>query len=202
MMERFFGKQVTNIDLGGSERTAGIATFSTEQKRGLERLGYKFIYPLTGQSIATLRDAGNKFWSSWHKGEAIEAVTSMHTEVALNPTALFLSGSNRKTLTEQLAIVSRFNKALGKEVPGVVAKLGGVSDYAELAFAHQRATGDKLFGSKYNYDYARTTTPSGGSNVAVVGGFGDDGLDVDYWDRGDGSRYVWAVPLVVPKAAL
>ncbi len=201
MMERFFGKQVTNIDLGGSERTAGIATFSTEQKRGLERLGYKFIYPLTGQSIATLRDAGNKFWSSWHKGAAIEAVTSMHTEVALNPTALFLSGSNRKTLTEQLAIVSRFNKALGKEVPGVVAKLGGVSDYAELAFAHQRATGDKLFGSKYNYDYTRTTTPSGGSVVALVGNFDVNGLHVDSLHPDGGGDDVWASPLVVPASA-
>jgi hypothetical protein len=200
-MEYFGGKCVMNIDLGASERTSGIATFSTEQKRGLERLGYKFIYPLTGQSIATLRDAGNKFWSSWHKGKVIEAVTSMHTEVALNPTALFLPGSNRKTLTEQLAMVSRFSSELAKVVPGVTAKMGGASDYSELAFAHEIATGDKLFGSKFNYDYARTTTETSDSDVAVVGHFRVDGLDVNYWARDGGHSNIWAVPLVVPASA-
>jgi hypothetical protein len=201
MIEKYFGKRVTNIDLGASERTSGIATFSKEQRKGLARLGYEYFYPLTGQSIATLRDAGNSFWSTWHKGDAFENVPSMRSEVALLPRILFLKNSNNKTLSQQLSMISRFSTELAKVVPGVAAKMGGASDYSELAFAHERATGDKLFGSKFNYDYARTTTPSSGSDVAMVGNFGDRGLDVDYWGRDDGNDRVWAVPLVVPASA-
>ncbi len=201
MIEKFFGRQVTNIDLGGSERTSGIATFSKEQKSKLSRLGYEYFYPLTGQSIASLRDAGNSFWSTWHKGDAFENTPSMRTEVAILPRILFLKNSNNKTLSQQLGMISRFSTELAKAVPGVAAKMGGAADYAELAFAHEKATGDKLFGSKFNYDYARTTTETSGSVVALVGDFGGFGLNVDDWDRGSSSGNVWAVPLVVPASA-
>lgn len=201
MMERFFGKRTDNIDLGGSERTSGIATFSKEQKKGLARLGYEYFYPLTGQSIKDLRDSGSRFWSTWHNGDAFEKVASMGTEVALNPRALFLANSNRKDLTEQLAMITKFSKALGKEVSGVKAVMGEASDYSALAFAHEGATGKRLFGSDYNYDYARTKTSTGGSGVAVVGSFDDDGLDVGRIDRVHGRGRVWAAPLVVPQEA-
>jgi len=98
-------------------------------------------------------------------------------------------------------MISRFSRELGKVVPGVIAKMGGASDYAELAFAHERATGNKLFGSKYNYDYARTTTQTSSSGVAVVGPFYDDGVDVYDLHPDDGYDRVWAVPLVVPASA-
>ena len=125
----------------------------------------------------------------------------MGAEVALNPRALFLLRSNNKNLSDQVAMISKFSKELRKEVSGVVAKMGEASDYSELAFAHERATGVRLFGSDYNFDYARTKTPTSGSRVAVVGGFGGLGLHVDDLHRGGGFDGVWAVPLVVPEAA-
>lgn len=201
MMKEFFGSRTDNINLGGSERTAGIATFSKEQKNGLARLGYEYFYPLTGQSIKDLRDSSNRFWSTWHNGDAFEKVASMSTEVALNPRALFLANSNRKDLTKQLAMIAKFSKALGKEVSGVKAIMGEAPDYSTLAFAHERATGKRLFGSDYDYDYARTKTSTSGSDVAVVGGFDDDGLYVSGLGRGHGYGRVWAVPLVVPQEA-
>lgn len=194
------GRRSSNIDLGKSEHISGLATFSPEQRRGLEHSGY-ILHQLTGQSIATLRDAGNSFWSSLHKGEAFENEHSMCTEVAVNPRTFFLPHSNRKTLSEQLALISQFNAEIGREIPGVIAKLGGVSDYAELAFAHERATGDRLFGRDYDYDHTRTTTPTGGFSVAVVGSYGDLGLGIFYWHRDISDGYVWAAPLVVPEPA-
>ncbi|MDP2631824.1 MAG: hypothetical protein Q8P30_03615 [Candidatus Uhrbacteria bacterium] len=152
MMERFFGKRTDNINIGGSEHVSGIATFSKEQKNGLARLGYEYFYPLTAQSIQDLRDSGNKFWSNWHNGDAFEKIASMATEVALNPRALFLANSNCKSLTEQLAMNAKFSRALGKEVSGVKSVIGEASDYSMLAFAHERATGKRLFGSDYDYD--------------------------------------------------
>jgi hypothetical protein len=199
--EQQFGRRTTNVDLGGSERTSGIATFSAEQRSGLERLGYNFIYPLIGQSIADLRDAGNSFWSSWHKGYAFENGPSMRTEVALNRQALFLPDSNRKTLSEQLAIISQFSAEIERRVPGVIAKMGEASDYLRLAFAHNNSTGNRLFGPDDNFDYARTTTPTGGFYVAMVGYFLDRGLDVRDLHQDDGYGHVWAVPLIVPESA-
>lgn len=202
MQERFnrlFGRRTGNIDLGRSEHTSEFATFSPEQRRGLERSGY-VLHQLTGQSIATLRDAGNSFWNSWHKGKAFENEPSMRTEVAINPRALFLPNSDRKTLAKQLAMVSRFSEKIRKDIPGVTAKLGGVSDYAELAFAHERVSGVRLFGRDYDYHFTRTTTSAGGSVVALVGRFYDDGLGVSDWRRDRGLRGVWAAPLVVPES--
>lgn len=193
-----FDKPTGKIDLGGSERTSGIATFSKEQKRGLARLGYKYFYPLTGQSIKDLRDSGSSFWSIWHNGDAFEKVASMSTEVALNPQTLFLVNSNRKDTSKQLAMIAKFSKALGKEVSGVKAVMGEVSDYSTLAFAHERATGKRLFGSDYGYDYARTKTPTSGSLVAMVG-FRGGGFGVLPFDRDLGDVFIWAVPLVVPQ---
>jgi hypothetical protein len=158
-----------DIPLPGKEGV-NFVRFSVEQRKNLERKGY-LVYSLTGQTIATLRDAGHPFWSTWHQGEAIEQVRSLLTEVAVNPKSLFLQDSNRKTLDEQLAAVEKFRRKLSGEVKGVTAILGTAPDYAELVFSHLSATGKRLFGKDYDYDYTRTTTPTGESDVAIVGDF-------------------------------
>lgn len=191
----------SDIPLPGKEGV-NISRFSAEQRKGLERKGY-LVYSLTGQTIATLRDAGNPFWSTWHKGEAIEQVRSLLTEVAVNPKNLFLSDSNRKTLDEQLEMVEKFGRKMAGEVKGVTAILGSAPDYIELAFSHLAATGKRLFGSDYNYDYTRTTTPTSESSVAIVGDFGAGrGLVVGDWRRDDRNGLIWATPLVVPALAV
>lgn len=79
--------------------------------------------------------------------------------------------------------------------------MGEAPDYVELAFAHLDATGERLFGKKYDYNYARTKTPTVDSYVAHVSYFGSvDGLRVDYWYRDDGYGDVFASPLVVPAS--
>lgn len=191
----------SDIPLPGKEG-ANISRFSAEQRKGLERKGY-LVYSLTGQTIATLRDRGHPFRSTWHQGEAIEQVRSMLTEVAVNPKSLFLQDSNRKTLDEQLVAVEKFGRKLSGEVKGVTAILGTAPDYAELAFSHLSATGKRLFGKDYDYDYTRTTTPTGESGVAVVGVFyADRGLLVHDWGRGGRAGGIWAAPLVVPAVAV
>lgn len=191
----------SDIPLPGKEG-ANISRFSAEQRKGLERKGY-LVYNLTGQTIATLRNAGHPFWSTWHQGEAIEQVRSMLTEVAVNPKSLFLQDSNRKTLDEQLAMVENFGRKLSGEVKGVAAILGTAPDYAELAFAHLDQKGQRLFGKDFDYDYTRTTTPTGESHVALVGSFnGDLGLRVHDWVQSGRHDDIWAAPLVVPAAAV
>jgi len=121
----------------------------------------------------------------------------------VNPKSLFLQDSNRKTLDEQLAAVEKFGRKLSGEVKGVTAILGTAPDYAELAFSHLSATGKRLLGKDYYYDYTRTTTPTGESDVSLVGGFGaGGGLRVGRWGRGDRNGGIWAAPLVVPVTAV
>ncbi len=177
-----------------------ITRFSDEQREALKKEGY-LIYGLTGQSIKTLRGAGRKFWSTWHKDSQFadfEALRSMHSEVAINPSELFLPKSNNKTLAQQEEMVDKFSQELGEKVKGVKAIIGQAPDYEELAFRHLDATQDYLFGVKYNYDYARTKTPTSGSDVAHIGNFLADGLLVFRWRAGLGGDDVHATPLIVP----
>lgn len=153
------------------ETPVEIKRFSQEQREALEKQGF-VIYGLTGQSIKTLRDNGHKFWSDWHKSlPDFEALGSMHSEVAINPSKPFLPKSNNKTLAQQEDMVGKFSEELGKKVKGVKAIIGQAPDYVELVFAHLDSTKEYLFGAKDNYDYARTKTPTGGSHVAYVGSF-------------------------------
>lgn len=188
-----------DVPLPRAEVLAELLRFSDEAREVLPKEGYR-IYTLTGQSIRSEREAGRKFWSTWHRDYPdFEALMSMHSEVAINPEQLFIPKSNNKTLDQQLELITKFSKDLGKKVKGVEAIMGEAPDYVELAFSHLEATGDRLFGEKYNYNYARTKTPVG-AGVARVGDFrAAYGLCVDHWDRGHGGSSVFASPLVVPK---
>lgn len=173
-----------------------VKRFTDEAREALQKEGYR-IYQLTGESIRTLRQGGRKFWSTWHQDgqyEAFETQGSMHSEVAVRPDALFIPKSNNKTLKKQEDAIARFSGDLAKKVKGVEAIMGEAPDYVELAFAHLDATGNRLFGEKYGYNYARTKTLTAGSDVAGVGGFpADDGLRVNA-----SGLVTMAVPLCSP----
>jgi len=176
--------------------------FSPEQRKGLERKGYLF-YPLTGQTIASLRDAGCQFSSTWHEGDSFETLASRRVEVAINPKRLFLSKSNEKTLDKQVAMIAEFGKKIGSEVAGTTAILGSVADYAEVYFAHLVQTEQLLFGKDFDYNSTRTETPTDKSNSVYVGqDYGHYGLNVHYMSQDDGHTCIWAAPLVVPTAAV
>ena len=187
--------------LGTPETQREIKRFSTEARRALEEQGY-VIYGLKGQSIRDLNlRAGRKFWLRRCRDYSLlEASASMKSEVAINLEEPFLPGSNNEALEQQEEIVARFSKELGEKIPGVKAVIGQAPDYLGLVFAHLDRTGDFSFGEEYRYGSARTKTPTSGSRVATVGGFGPDGgfLHVSDWPANLGSGSVYAAPLVVP----
>ena len=202
LIEQFVDISLPSVEvrpLPVTEAPVEIKRFSAEQREALEKQGF-VIYGLSGQSIKTLRDSGHKFWSTWHNSlPDFEALGSMHSEVAINPNKPFLPESSNKILTQQEAMVEKFSQALEKKIPGVKAIIGQATDYAEFAFKHLDLTGNYLFGSKDNYNYARTKTPVGRSSVAIVGSFlADGGLGVNGWGADDGGDSVCAAPLVVP----
>ena len=187
--------------LGTPETQIEIKRFSTEARKALEEQGY-IIYGLEGQSIRKLNlRAGREFWSERCQEDypVFEALTSMQSEVAINPEEPFLPGSNNRTLGQQEEMVGNFSKELEEKIPGVKAVIGQAPDYLELLFAHLDRTGDFSFGEEYRYGSARTKTRTSGSRVANIGGLGsDNGLHVSDWPAGLGSDSIYAAPLVVP----
>lgn len=187
-----------------SETPAEVKRFDPESRKALTKEGHT-IYQIGGQSIAILRDAGRPFWSTWHKDYPdFEALTSRYSEVAINPNPdkFFLPKSNNVTTDEQLEMIAEYSRKLQRRLKDQTfeAIMGQAPDYVELAFSHLDATGDRLFGEKYDYNYARTQTPTVGTNVAYVGYFhADGGLDVRHWRRDRRDSGVFASPLVVPK---
>lgn len=186
-------------DLPFNEGQTGIIRFSDEAREQLAKERY-IIYSLTGQSIKTLKDAGRRFWSTWHKEYPdFEALQSRLSEVAINPKQLSLVKSKNKTFSQQLGLVARFSQDLSRKVLGVEAIIAEAPDYIELAFAHLDATGQRLFGEDFDSGYARTVTPVG-DRVADVGNFNAaSGLHVVRWHPDDWSDRLWAAPLVVPS---
>ena len=181
-----------------------VVKFSDGARTALEKRKY-VIHTLTGQSMKSLRDSGRKFWTNWHRQYPdFEALTSMHSEVAINPDKLFIDNSDNKTLEQQEKMIRKFSESLAKgrnRIPGVEAVMGGAPDYVELAFRHLDVTGDYLFGEKYGYNYTRTKTYLE-AYVAHVGSFFPaGGLHVFGWGPDDGDDDVFAAPLVVPAGS-
>ncbi len=201
LLERRELKQLGDVPLPSGEALVEVKRFSLETRQALEKEGY-LIYQLTGQSIKSLREAGRKFWSAWHKDYPdFEALTSKLTEVAINPKTLFLPDSNRKTLKEQEKMVKEFSQNLSRKIKGAEAIIGETPDYVELAFRHLDATGNYLFGKEYSYNCTRTKTLTVGSFVALVGYFFGPrrGLYVYRCFRDAGRDCIWGAPLVVPQ---
>lgn len=208
--------------LPSTEAFVEIKSFSPEAQEALEKKGY-VIYPLTGQLFKSLRES--EFWASINEyyNPEIEDLTSMRSEVAINPDQLFLPESNRKTFAQQKKMVEKFSRELGREIESVKATIGNLPDYVELAFLHLTAADERLFGPKYNYDFVRTETPAasfdavqvGNLNfyrrfvyylefglpryqVVNVGGFNKNGLHIGHGDCLRGNDRIWVAPLVVP----
>lgn len=184
-----------------------IKRFTQEEREVLAKEGLRAVYTLSGETIQMQKDAGRRFWyiASSDSGQLL-SVQSMFSEVAFDPrpSKFFLPKSNNSTLDQQLEMIAEYSHNLQRKLgtQTVEAVIGEAPDYTQIAFAHLDVTRKRLFGSDYNYNYARTKTPTVGSSVAGVGYFDDvDGLDVDVWRRGHGLSLVWAVPLVVPSGS-
>lgn len=179
---------------------------SKEILEALVREGLTAAYSLTGESIADQQASGRKFWhiASSENGSLIQ-VPSITGDVVVDPrpNKFFLPRSNNLTLDQQLERIAEWSYKLQRRIgaDAVEAVMGEAPDYSALTFAHFDATGERFFGQRYGFNYARTKTPTVGRRVAGVGSFfADLGLLVVDWGRGLGDDDVHAVPLVVAKA--
>lgn len=184
--------------------SADIVRFAPETSRSLIDMGYA-IYPLGRKSLRWHRNAGYPVRSSLYLDfPALEELQSRSSEVAINPSRLFLPVSNRRTLEQQSEMVKSFSQELSSRwnIAGARAIIGTMPDYVELTFAHLEATGEYLFGEADGYNCARTQTPTIKEHFAVVGiFFANAGLMVDHRHAIFGDADVHAAPMILPEAA-
>jgi len=174
-----------------------LVRFTSETKKALEREGY-VVHELTGQSIASLKDQGRGFRSTWHRYPDFEALASRLSEVAINPEELFLQRSGNKTLSEQQRLIAAHSAMLSLRYPGTEAILGEAPDYIEIAFKHLDATKQYLFGKDFGFNFTRTNTRVEGG-VASLGLFDPGGgWHVGSWGADVRSGGLRVAPLVVP----
>ena len=180
-----------------------VKRFSPETRLALMNEGY-VVYTLSGQSIRSLRESGRPFFSTWHRDsqyEGFETRGSMRSEIAVDPHVLIIPGSNNKTISQQERMIAEFAVELRRKIEGVDAIMGEVADYAELAFAHLDATGERFFGMKYDFKYVRTKTPTTDSKAATIGAFiADLGLELISADpSANNFSELFATPMVIPE---
>ncbi len=190
---------VDNPDDEAREAPREPIMFTEEARSNLENLGAK-IYTPTGQSISTLREAGRKFYSGWHKKyPRFEELPSSPIQVAIWPTPeeFFLEESNRKAREEQELMIADFSKELSEKVLGVQSVLCEAPDLIEVVFQHLIETGEVLFGEDYGYANARTNTRLQNKDI-IVGAHGRQrGLTVSTATTKPRER-LYVVKFVVP----
>ncbi|MCL4353043.1 hypothetical protein M1615_01060 [Patescibacteria group bacterium] len=179
-----------------SEAPGETRRFSESAREYLLSEGY-LIYELTGQSIEDLRKK-ESLEINQHLDLSVanfEKLSSMRSEVAINPNNFLMQVSNNKTLPEQEIMIKAFSEKLKTEVRDVEAVMGQVPDYAELWFKYKRETGGCLLGQRFG----RTKTPSGIYSNADVGA-DHRGFVISFSNTNDSSEDLYAGVLLVPAA--
>lgn len=170
-----------------------VTRFTPETRVELESRNY-VIHELTGEWRKNLRFLGRSFWSR-DLNPFSRYMAPRLSEVAINPDQIFLPYSNNKTLKQQQEMIDEFSDTL--QINDAKAIIGKLPDYIELVLSHLKATGERLFGEKYGYNYTKTKTVIDW-HVAVVGRFDTYGLDVEQHTPDHHFDNVFVSPLVVP----
>lgn len=171
--------------------------FSAESRELLERRGFS-IFTLSGQSVSSLKDAGRKFWSTWHEKYAdIEQNKSLTSEVAIDSGRLVIPGSNWKSIEEQMGLINAFSDQLASAIPGVQAVMGEIQDYADLVFEYFDRTGGYLL-EQTGENYIRTKTLVSGSISTHIGAGSPEGLIIGNLPGDNRAGSIYVAPLVIP----
>lgn len=203
-----------------------IKRFTPEGKEALKNDGYLF-YESDGKSVKDLQNMGRKI--EWGHGRDLrneheqlldENEPSIRSEVAINPKKLFLGKEYKEkageridedyhkviTLSDKEAVDNFSSTEVSKKYPGAKAIIGSPATWAGVIFKHEEATGEKLFGEKYDYKSTGTETPtrswnpnhSGSGEGVIIGSYGDRDLSIIDWGGGHGGEGVDIAPMVVP----
>lgn len=192
------------VSIGPETSVADHGSFSPEQRKRLEDLGY-VILSLRGEKTINIINK-NPHWSFGKGGIQINEVPSnWHSqkgEVAIAKSTKFI-GTPNKTLKEHVLDINFFSTTIAKTVPGVKAIMGTAGDYVELASAYEEKTFESLFVAPSVFAMTGSVFKPPSfmiDQVACVGRFDlyPNQVAIAIQDPTDRTENVFSLPIVVP----
>lgn len=190
-----------------------IKGFLRKDEMSLRKKDFQ-IFTLTGQSIKSIRstydyDPGDLLRvDSYIVDRNLIEDLSQFSEVAIDPSQLYLPDSNNLSLAEQKKIILKHSKTLqtNLQTNDVEAVMLEAPDYIDLFYSVPKEVREMLFGKLNEYRSARTPTkvrlidtlPESYTEVASVGQYNGEGLHVSHTTADKGYPHLFAFPVIVP----
>ena len=206
-----FKRPKSRIPLSSTEfgiETFGIKpkSFSLEVWQELKRKGY-VIYLLEGKSLEELRNESREPLLTNDQLEREDITSKLFwsevthpTQVAINPSQVFLPESEDKSFRYHQDMVTTFSEEISKDIKGVKAIIGEASNYVELALLHRVATGERLFKQCDDFFYTATKTlwDDSGKFLVEIGEYSEGLFCNRYTLSLQGNHDTYILPLIVP----
>ena len=169
---------------------------SAETQKLIERMrddGYA-VYEKTGRTRASLRSDGMRYF---FLNDKLADVTAPPALLAFKkaPSNFFLPGSQNIVHNEQVKLLPEEQRKVDKKYPnaGLVVKEGKLPEWTEVALKHFKATGVRILGRDYGYNYTWTDTYENEESGAHRAYFGS-------WDETNGAAVrLWNPDFVYPN---
>lgn len=148
---------------------------SAETQKLIEQMrsdGYA-VYETTGRTPASLKSDGMHYWFLDPKLADITAPPAL-LAFKKAPSELFLPGSFNIPHDKQVEFLLEKRVKTNNEYPGagLIVREGKLPEWTELALKHFKATGVRIFGKDYRYDYTWTDTYESEKSGARRANFG------------------------------
>lgn len=172
---------------------------SAETQRLVEQMrgdGYA-VYETSGRTPGSLREEGMKYW---YLNSGLENLTAGPALLAFKkaPKEFYLRGSQDIPWEDQLGLLGDRRLKVERDYPGagLITRVGHFPEWPELALVHFKATGVRIHGKDYGFNYTATDTYESekqGADRAIAG----------YWDETNGFHgYFWHPDVVGPDLRL
>lgn len=160
---------------GVQNREAILSPLSAETQKLIERMrndGYA-VYETTGRTPASLKSDGMRYWFLNDKLADIVASPAL-LAFKKAPSEFFLPGSHNIFHDEQVKLLPEEQAKIDKKYSGagLIVREGKLPEWTELALKHFKATGVRIFGRDYGYNYTWTDTYESGKQGASRADFG------------------------------
>lgn len=165
----------------------------------MEKDGY-VVYETQGKTPISLRKEGMEYYVL---DSGLENLTSKPALLAFkkDPSQFYLKGSYSISFEDQIKLIAEEQRKIDKQYSSsdLLVKLGYFSEWSELAFMHFKATGVRLHGKDYGYNWTWTDTYESNQPGAyrAIAGFWDEiyGFNGRFWNPDDISPRLRVAPL-------
>lgn len=193
--------------VGVQNRETILSPLSAETQKLIEHMrndGYA-VYETTGRTPASLKSDGMHYW---FLNPNLADITAPPALLAFKkaPSELFLPGSHNIVHDEQVNLLTEEQEEVDEKYSGagLIVREGKLSEWTELALQHFKATGVRIFGRDYGYNYTWTDTYESKERGACRAFFGDwdgrAGADANLWNPGHvGPHFGLASLVEIPR---